>query len=125
MYTFTEYVSTFFRCKNRTEEQSSIDHGILDRELANEECEATCQIKSYSGTYQTIKKDRSKAIGTTGTLKTKMNVRTIDVTEETRIYDIFSFVGTAGGSLSLFLGFSFYSIVEYIIQHLRELPEAL
>ena len=98
---------------------------LMGRELTNEECEATCQIKSFHGTYQTIKKDRSKAIGTTGTLRTKMNVRTIDVIEETRIYDIFSFVGTAGGSLSLFLGFSFYSIVEWIIQHLRLLPEAL
>ena len=111
-----------FPCKNSHEERCMLE--AMDATLTSEECEKTCKVKSYGGTHRSIKKDPSKINGTVGVLRTIVNERTEDVKEENRVYDMFGFVGTVGGTLSLFLGFSFYSIIEFWVHYLRELPEA-
>ena len=111
-----------FPCKNSKEERCMLE--AMDATLTSEECEKTCKVKSYGGTHRSIKKDPSKINGTVGVLRTIVNERTEDVKEENRVYDMFGFVGTVGGTLSLFLGFSFYSIIEFWVHYLRELPEA-
>ena len=111
-----------FPCKNFKEQKSMLD--AMDKTLTSEKCEKSCTVKSYGGTHRSIKKDPSKNITTVGVLRTIVNERTEDVKEENRVYDMFGFVGTVGGTLSLFLGFSFYSIIEFWVHYLRELPEA-
>ena len=111
-----------FPCKNFKEQKCMLD--AMDKTLTSEKCEKSCTVKSYGGTHRSIKKDPSKNITTVGVLRTIVNERTEDVKEENRVYDMFGFVGTVGGTLSLFLGFSFYSIIEFWVHYLRELPEA-
>ena len=111
-----------FPCKNSNDERCMLE--AMDATLTSEECDKTCKVKSYGGTHRSIKKDPSKINGTVGVLRTIVNERTEDVKEENRVYDMFGFVGTVGGTLSLFLGFSFYSIIEFWVHYLRELPEA-
>ena len=110
-----------FPCKNFTMQKCMLD--AMDATLT-EKCEKSCTVKSYGGTHRSIKKDPSIDNGTVGVLRTIVNERTEDVKEENRVYDMFGFVGTVGGTLSLFLGFSFYSIIEYWVHYLRELPES-
>ena len=110
-----------FPCKNFKVQKCMLD--AMDATLT-EKCEKSCTVKSYGGTHRSIKKDPSIDNGTVGVLRTIVNERTEDVKEENRVYDMFGFVGTVGGTLSLFLGFSFYSIIEFWVHYLRELPEA-
>ena len=117
-YPFDDFT---FPCKNFEEQKCMLD--AMDATLT-EKCEKSCMVKSYGGTHRSIKKDPSIDNGTVGVLRTIVNERTEDVKEENRVYDMFGFVGTVGGTLSLFLGFSFYSIIEYWVHYLRELPES-
>ena len=97
----------------------------IDAKLVSGTCQNVCELKSYIGNHRTVKKKPSKKSGTRGTLRTFINDRTEDVKEEFLVFDTLGFVGTVGGTLSLFLGFSFYSVIEFIVNYLRDLPSAL
>ena len=98
---------------------------VIDAEFESGECENVCEQKSFVGNHRTVKKKPSKKSGTCGTLRTFINDRTEEVKEEYLVFDTLGFLGTVGGTLSLFLGFSFYSIIEFIVNYLRDLPAAL
>ena len=59
---------------------------VIEKEIADTNCATTCKINSFGGTIQDIKKDndQSQAEGRSVTLKTTLNVRTVDYTEESR-----------------------------------------
>ena len=49
-------------------------------------------------------------------LNAKIDRQTATVYREYEVYDINGFVGTVGGSLGLFLGFSFLDLIQYLIK---------
>ena len=83
--------------------------------------EIQCHIKTYYGSGQILKQPPTKLYlddGDRADLLLMATSRTRQVMKEYRIYDTAGMVGTVGGSLGLFLGFSFYGALSDILEFL-------
>ena len=88
-------------------------------EFGNEmqKCAKACVIQEYSGTINIF----NKWFGTNNTLRSKLGIDIyfptdeIKVQEEYLIYTLDDIVGIIGGTMGLFLGFSFYDNFKHII----------
>ena len=77
----------------------------LDLAKAEQKCHISCQVTEYFGTVKSRRNpddDRKTYIGLT------YQSTTVTDYEENLQYDILTFIGSVGGSLGLFVGFSFY-----------------
>ena len=81
-------------------------------------CESQCHTKNYHGSGQILKQSPNRLYlddGDRADLLLMATSRTRQVMKEYRIYDTAGMVGTVGGSLGLFLGFSFYGALSDIL----------
>ena len=80
------------------------------------QCESQCQIKNYYAEPQKLKEPTLYlGDGERANLLLMATSRTRYVQKEYRIYDTPGMVGTVGGSLGLFLGFSFYGVISEVL----------
>ena len=73
------------------------------------ECKMLCRNEEYKSLIQTHDYSRSDN-GTYVGLTYRSNIVTEN--EETLLYDVLTFIGSVGGSLGLFVGFSFYNLLK-------------
>ena len=98
-------------------------------EEAKDSCPPYCSSLEYTG-HPTLKlKSQSKEISTeNGTdsvngeyIWSYKMASKVQVNEEYVVYDVIGMVGTVGGTLGLFIGFSFRDIVVILIDSLEQL----
>ena len=106
-------------CQNEEERKDSWDHLYFDLLNNNEECPESCISREYTGKvdYEQPKVD---------THKFEMMIRfarpfKMTTFEEYLLYDFGEMVGTVGGTLGLFIGFSFYDVILKITNYLNML----
>ena len=75
-------------------------------------CESQCEVKDYSGEPQLSDYESPLNLedGKRADLYILSSTRTRKWIQEYEIYDTAGMIGTVGGSLGLFLGFSFYGV---------------
>ena len=75
-------------------------------------CESQCEVKDYSGELQSSDYENPMNLedGKRADLYLLSSRRTRKLIQEYEIYDTAGMIGTVGGSLGLFLGFSFYGV---------------
>jgi hypothetical protein len=96
------------------------DHNCMmkyhSNRMVNPTCKPACSLTRYVGSVQGYEEGDSDKITILGIVYTSTSVT---ISEEFRIYDIYSFVGSVGGYMGLFIGFSFFDfgvmIVNYFI----------
>ena len=106
---------------NSTEETAEAFWEIFD-EFENVDCAKLCSILEYSGKidYWDPKSD-SETPNTTFAITIRFaHPATLKVFEEYLIYDIIGLVGSVGGTLGMFIGFSFIDIVSRVFSLLRQ-----
>ena len=86
-----------------------------------QKCAKACVIQEYSGTINIF----NKWFGTNDTLRSNLGIDIyfptdeIKVQEEYLIYTLDDIVGIIGGTMGLFLGFSFYDNFKHIINYVK------
>ena len=106
---------------NSTEENAEAFWEIFD-EFENVDCAKLCSILEYSGKieYWDPKSD-SETPNTTFAITIRFAYpATLKVFEEYLIYDIIGMVGSVGGTLGMFIGFSFIDVVSRVFSFLRQ-----
>ena len=105
-------------CQNEEEGKDSWDHLFYDLFIGNE-CPESCISREYEGkiNYESPNDD---------THHFEMRIqfaRPFRMTsfEEYLLYDFGGMIGTVGGTLGLFIGFSFYDVILKIINYLKML----
>ena len=104
-------------CQNEEEGKDSWDHLYFDLFEGNHECPESCVSREYTGKvdYHQPKHD---------TYRFHMMIRfarpfKMTTFEEYLLYDFGGMVGTVGGTLGLFIGFSFYDVIMKITNCLK------
>ena len=89
---------------------------LLSKTIENENCPLDCSVLEYKGRriIQTqSQKTRHQLNIWTYTFASKYT----EVHEEYLIYDTEGLIGSVGGTLSLFIGFSFWNIIHHVIEY--------
>ena len=103
-------------CKNNSEHTNCFPF-LIALEQLDYKCPIPCQKVDYkgemfgmTGVYQEIKDNDFK-------LQIKFNTMNIEIHNNVLIFDLATLVGTAGGSLGLFLGFSLTGFAEQVLHY--------
>ena len=109
--------TTLQKCK--TEPESTQNYNAMTicyfSENTTKNCLDPCDIEIYTGnTFVTERKNDKQNM----TLMLKYESMAIKVSEEYLAYDFANFIGTLGGSLGLFIGFSYTGFIGSIIDFL-------
>ena len=84
-----------------------------------ESCQIECKITEFTGKIRSNGKSRENSTNL-WILKPKMRI----ITKEYLIYNVVSMIGTIGGSLGLFLGFSFYGAISDLLEFFKRAERA-
>ena len=116
-------------CANITEAQNTQSqfnsmHRNLSQNLVHTDCQLPCTQKMYKFELEyshvnSLKGILSKGSSTSFYLIVKYKTLKIDERTEALVYDGVSFVAAAGGNLGLFLGFSLFSTLMYLLNRLQ------
>jgi hypothetical protein len=104
--------NTFPKCVTVKDHNCMWKHSWV---LTNHTCKSTCSLTTYKGkTVETDSgsSDKSTVIGITFTSTS------VEVHDEYLIYDIYTFVGSVGGYMGLFIGFSFFDFGSITVNYL-------
>ena len=117
---FDMYSNTSLQ-KCQTEAESKQNYIAMTKcyfsENTTNNCLDPCNIEIYAENSYIIKKMNDKR---NMTLIIKYESMAIKVSEEYLVYDFANFIGTLGGSLGLFIGFSYTGLIGSIIDILFE-----
>ena len=106
-------------CKIGADNKCMATNGFLTNlKIGSRKCVTSCLIKEYNGVvYEKINTNLES-----DTIKWGIRIPSIDikVQEEYLIYDFIGFVGTVGGTLGLFVGFSFYDFVQFFVEKVNQ-----
>ena len=87
-------------------------------EMVTKACPLSCEIEKYKG--QKVFLNQFPTNSKTMMMKMKYSTMNVQVYEEYEVQDIYSFIGTVGGSLGLFIGFSytgfFGDLLDYFVK---------
>ena len=114
-------LSEFDTCKNESSDSFNTMVQLYDlfMTIDGKVCPKSCDIKKYLGEI-VFRQDW----GTNYTFETLFEFASpykVKVKEEYLIYDFIGLVGSVGGTLGLFIGFSFYDIISRFCNKLRNL----
>ena len=103
-----------FHCENEDQVEAAL-YEFSNYNLWNTDCSKPCSIVQYTGKLDTFDNFESCPDDSTFTL----NVRfappiNVTVFEEYLIYDVFGLIGSVGGTLGIFIGFSCTCILSLI-----------
>ena len=116
---FLELTNQSWRfCRNYIEEKCVINNFALSFVHAESQCQVPCNVTEYKGEIRRMPLEREDKRTYLGIIN-KSN--SISVMEEILIYDALTLIGTVGGSLGLFIGFSFYDFGHFVTQFLCKL----
>ena len=110
-------------CHNET--QSHEIQGSLYSEVYNylneDQCPKLCEIEEYSGI---IDYEEEKSMSETENLYLRLYLRyarpyKISVSKEYLIYDFIGMIGSVGGTLGMFIGFSFFDVIGRLSTYLK------
>ena len=108
-------LSTFETCNKSSNEDAIWDYLNSDiyQNLDDDTCPKLCKIQEYSGKID-YNDDKTTSETETNTLLLHLRYsrpHTVTLSEEYLIYDSIGMVGSVGGTLGMFIGFSFYDLV--------------
>jgi hypothetical protein len=111
-----------FHCKNEEQVEAALFE-ITYHNVWNSDCSKPCSIVQYTGKLDTFDNFDSYPDDSTFTL----NVRfappvNVTVFEEYLIYDVFDLIGSVGGTLGIFIGFSCTCILSIITDMCKKCP---
>ena len=106
------------QCQDKAEENDSWEHLFYDLFLVNSfECPESCISREYTGKVDYLQpKDDNNTFEMTVRFARPFKMTTF---EEYLLYDFGELVGTVGGTLGLFIGFSFYDVIMKITNCLK------
>ena len=105
------------RCSNMSDAQKTSNAITLELtktpigSKSIQECEPQCQATEFHANIQRVRMKRSDKKTYIGVI---YQTNTVTLNEESLVYDILNFIGTVGGSLGLFIGFSFYDFCRLV-----------
>ena len=106
--------------------QSITDYSCLNIEMRkafyeiNENCPKSCFINEYTG-KQTFMLETDNTTKYEKTWYYIFSSKYVKVQKEYLLYDITGFVGSIGGTLGLFIGFSFRDVIDMVLNYLKRL----
>ena len=106
--------------------QSITDYSCLNIEMRktfyeiNEKCPKSCFIMEYTG-KQTFMLETDNDTKYEKTWYYIFSSKDVKVQKEYLLYDITGFVGSIGGTLGLFIGFSFRDVIDMVLNNLKKL----
>ena len=107
-----------YRCSS-----GKMTYCYLDKMVA-EHCPLPCEKEEYKG--QKINLNRWPGHPNGMLMSIKYSSTNIQFLEEYQVQDIYNFIGTVGGSLGLFIGFSYTgfigNIMDYIVRVQNRIP---
>ena len=102
-------------CNSENETACSWNHIYSDifQNQLDDSCPKPCEILEYTGKIDYIE---SKSVSETANDTLKLYLRfsrpfSMTVNEEYIIYDLIGVIGSAGGTLGMFIGFTFYDLI--------------
>ena len=116
MYPIT---SSLYACKNNSQYANCLYTmgACLYSKMVKDACQTTCQRVVYEG-------EDTNLNGGSGMIKSNevsllMKFRTMEIEEydEVWILELYNFIGTVGGSLGLFIGFSYTGFVQQVLDY--------
>ena len=116
-------------CENETLEAEIWNelYSQIYQEMKEGMCPKLCQIEEYTGT---IDYEEDKSVSQTSNSSFVINARfarpyKVSVSKEYLIYDFIGMVGSVGGTLGMFIGFSFFEVINNCCKSLRKLKRTL
>ena len=102
---------------NNLENEACLVRNLMKFTENISQCESQCRIKNYVASPQKLKEPTRLYLddGERADLLLMATKRTRIEEKEYRIYDTAGLVGTVGGSLGLFLGFSFFGVISDVL----------
>ena len=110
---FLNTLNTLPPCDTK-EEENCIHNYINLATLNQKSCQIECKITEFTGKIRSNGKSRENSTNL-WILKPKMRI----ITKEYLIYNVVGMIGTIGGSLGLFLGFSFYGAISDLLEFFK------
>ena len=95
------------------EENSCIYHALHEISQNNDNCERSCKMNYYIGSKKTLATEMGRQ--SDFELSFVMATTSVNTESEYVIYDIAGMVGSIGGSMGLFIGFSFMDFIFKIV----------
>ena len=83
--------------------------------MVTKACPLSCEVEKYKG--QKIYLNQYPAMSNTMIMKMKYSTMNIQQYDEYEVQDIYTFIGTVGGSLGLFIGFSYTGFVGDLLDY--------
>ena len=113
---------TKFQCENEDQDHSALNQ-LYDYDFYNSNCPKPCSIIQYTGKLDYWDSWGREPFDLTFTLYIRFAPPlATTVYEEYLIYDIFGMIGSVGGTLGIFIGFSFSGMLSFIIYIFKNLP---
>ena len=113
---------TNFQCENEYQDDSALNQ-FYNSDFYNSNCPKPCSIIQYTGKldyWDSWDREPNDSIFTLYIRFAPPLATT--VYEEYLIYDIFGMIGSVGGTLGIFIGFSFSGMLSFITHIFKNLP---
>ena len=114
-----ESLKLFSECETMEEYKCNVYNVHNDLEI-HKTCPTHCSITEYSGNFL-FKVQNYKVTDRIVFMKYQLAPKKIEVNEEYLLYDEVGLIGSVGGTLGLFIGFSFSGVIFNAIDYLRTL----
>ena len=110
-------IPSWSACTNDTEYKCGYEKMLscYYSKMVTEACPRSCEVEKYHG--QKIYLNQYPAGLNKMIMKMKYSTMNVKVYEEYEVQDIYTFIGTVGGSLGLFIGFSYTGFVGQLIDY--------
>ena len=102
-------------CQSFTEELCWDKHWVSSFVYAEGQCQKPCNVTEYRGYVRRLALPMKENLTYVGIINSS---NTVTFNQEVLIYDILNFIGSVGGSLGLFIGFSFFDCGQAIFRFL-------
>ena len=83
--------------------------GCYGNKMVRERCPLPCEVEKYQG--QKMHYNRFPVHSNEMAMEIQYSTKNVEIHEEYQVQDIYNFIGTVGGSLGLFIGFSYTGFV--------------
>ena len=109
------------QCETKKEEDDAFEYIYRGGFLYNHKCPKPCSILEYSGKLDYWANKYDQQSNNTIIIHLRFQIpEVITIYEEYLIYDFNGMLGSIGGTLGLFVGFSFSSVIELFINLLKK-----
>ena len=114
-------IPSWSACTNDTEYKCGYEKMLscYYSKMVTEACPRSCEVEKYHG--QKIYLNQYPAGLNMMIMKMKYSTMNVKVYEEYEVQDIYTFIGTVGGSLGLFIGFSYTGFVGDLLDYLTRI----